>query len=168
MTFSQVVKRKPHKPFPLLTHNSNRRIGLVFDEAAFMNKMIVVVYLFFGIIFYTALLPPATAQTVDEIVQAVQSGSSKSLGKFLKETVTLSVNNTLSDYSRNQAEQVLRDFFRKTPAKEFKTLHQDESADRSWYIIGQYISEDANFKVLIQGMKQDGKLIISNMEFSKE
>ena len=118
--------------------------------------------------YFTASLPTATAQTIDEITQTVQSGSSKALGKFLQDNITLSINNTLSDYSKHQAEQVLKDFFRKNPPKEFKLLHQDGPANKNWHIIAQYRGDDANFRVLIKGAEHDGKLIISTIEFTKE
>lgn len=133
-----------------------------------MKRFIALFYLFFGMIYLTAVLSPATAQTIEEITQSVHTGSSKGLGKSLQDNITLNINHTLSDYSKNQAEQVLRDFFRKNPPQEFKVLHQDEPADKSWFIIGQYLSEEAIFKVLIKGMKQEEKLLISTIEFTKE
>jgi hypothetical protein len=133
-----------------------------------MNKMVAFFFIFCGIICLHLFTATVSAQTTDDITQSIQSGSSKSLGKFLKETVTLNINNNLSDYSKNQAEQIFRDFFRKNPPKEFKVLHQDESADKSWYIIGLYLSEEADFRVLLKGARQEGALIISSMEFTKE
>ena len=133
-----------------------------------MKRIVDVFCLFFGIIFLTIYHPPATAQTIDEITQSIHTGSSKALGKSMQDNITLNINNTLSDYSKNQAEQILRDFFRKNPPKELKVLHRDESADKAWYIIGQYRSEEANFKVLVKGIRQEGRLIISSMEFTKE
>lgn len=133
-----------------------------------MNKMVAFFFMFCGIVCLHLLTATVSAQTTDDITQSIQTGSSKSLGKFLKETVTLNINNNLSDYSKNQAEQIFRDFFRKNPPKEFKVLHQDESADKSWYIIGLYLSEEADFRVLLKGARQEGILSISSMEFTKE
>lgn len=152
----------------LIAKSTVKWIGLEFDNPAFMNKMIALFYLFFGVLSFYLLPATTTAQTADEITQSIQSGSSKSLSKFLNETVTLNINNTLSDYSKNQAEQIFRDFFRKNPPKEFKVLHQDESADKSWHIIGKYHSEEADFRVLVKGTRQNGGLSISSMEFTKE
>ena len=133
-----------------------------------MKRIIVLFYLFFGMVYLIACPPTATAQSIDEITQTIQNGSSKALGKFLQDNVTLNINNTLSDYSKNQAEQILRDFFRKNPCKEFEVLHQDESADKTWHFIGQYLGDGASFKVLVKGAKQDGKLTVSHIEFTKE
>lgn len=133
-----------------------------------MKRFIALFYLFSIMGYFTTLLPTATAQTIDEITLSIHTGSSKALGKFLQDNVTLNINNTLSDYSKYQAEQVLKDFFRKNPPKEFKLLHQDGSDDKNWYVIGQYLGDEANFKVLIKGVKQNGKLIISTIEFTKE
>lgn len=128
----------------------------------------VLFYLFSGMVYLLACPPTATAQSIDEITHAIQNGSSKALGKSLQNNVTLNINNTLSDYSKNQAEQILRDFFRKNPSKEFKVLHQDESADKTWHFIGQYLGDGASFKVLVKGAQQDGKLTVSHIEFTKE
>ena len=133
-----------------------------------MKRIFVLFYLVFGIAFLTTYSLSATAQTIDEITETIHSGSSKALGKLLDDNVTLNINNTLSDYSKNQAEQVLRDFFRKNPPKELIILHQDESADKPWYIIGKYLSKETDFKVLIKGIKQGESLIISSIEFTKE
>ena len=133
-----------------------------------MKRIFVLFYFVFGVAFLTTYSLSATAQTIDEITETIHSGSSKTLGKFLDDNVTLNINNTLSDFSKNQAEQVLRNFFRKNPPKELNILHQDESADKPWYIIGKYLSKETDFKVLIKGIKQGERLIISSIEFTKE
>lgn len=167
--YVELEKENCLNPFLLLTTKSSvKRIGLEFDNPAFMNKMIALFYLFFGVFSLHLIPATTTAQSADEITQSIQSGSSKSLSKFLNETVTLNINNNLSDYSKNQAEQIFRDFFRKNPPKEFKVLHQDESTDKSWHIIGIYHSVEADFRVLLKGTKQNEMLSISSMEFTKE
>lgn len=136
----------------------------------FMNKVTAL----FCFCFVIALLTIASNQTLaqaqatEDITQALQDGSSKSLGKFLNETVTLNVNNNVSDYSKNQAELILREFFRKNPPKELQILHQDESTDKSWHFIGRYRSETADFRILVKGAKPNGLLRISTLEFTKE
>jgi len=133
-----------------------------------MKRIVVLFHLLFGILYITASLSPATAQGLEEITHSLQTGSSKTLGKYLHDNVTLNINNTLSDYSKNQAEQILRDFFRKNPPKEFKVLHQDEPGDKSWFIIGQYHNEEAVFNVLVKGLKQEEKLVVLTIEFTKQ
>ena len=132
-----------------------------------MHKIVTLICFFCGIILIASLTTKSTAQTTDKITEAIQSGSSKALGKYFNESITLDINNTLSDYSKNQAELMFRDFFRKHPVQEFKVLHQDETTDKSWYLIGKYISGD-NFRVLIKGTKQQGIARISSMEFNRE
>lgn len=136
-------------------------------SARIMLKNITLVCFFFGIIMIALLPKQSTAQTTEKIIESLQTASSKGLGKFFQESITLNMNNTLSDYSSNQAELVIRDFFRKYPVQEFKVLHQDESTDKSWHLIGKYVSGD-NFKVLVKGTKENGKTRISSIEFSKE
>ncbi|HLT08679.1 MAG TPA: DUF4783 domain-containing protein [Cyclobacteriaceae bacterium] len=161
-------KRKDDKTNATLpAENVNIRIGVDFDSADFMNKMFALGCVLLGIVAFTYLraLP---LQNIEEISAAMQTGSSKSLARFFKDSVSLNISNNFSSYSKNQAEQILREFFRKYPCEEFKILHQDQPEDKSWHIIGQYSSVEETFKVLIKGLREDGKLSISSLEFTKE
>ena len=78
------------------------------------------------------------------------------------------MNNGTGDYSQNQAELILRDFFRKFPPKDFEVIHKGESKENLWYLIGNYESEEADFKVLVKGKQNNGHLKIYSMDFKKE
>lgn len=132
-----------------------------------MNRLAFFGYCFTIIVLFSFPSPTA-AQSTGKITESLHSGSSKELGKFFSNQITLTLNKTQSDYSKNQAELVFRDFFRKHPPEDFKLLHEDESADKSWYFIGKYVSSDSDFRVLVKGTKQNGTYIIESMEFSKE
>jgi len=108
------------------------------------------------------------AQSQEEIVKTILSGSSRELAKYFNNTLALNMNNDSGDYSNNQAELILRDFFRKFPPKDFEVVHQGESKETLWYFIGNYESEEADFKVLVKGKQENEQLRIYSMDFKKE
>ena len=130
--------------------------------------MIAVVHFFFGVIFISFIIPHGSSQVMDEIVNSIQNGSSRDLSKFFNNTIALNMDNNSGDYSKNQSEVIFRDFFRKFPPEDFKVVHHRESHDNAWYIIGDYISKEADFTVLVKGKSENGSSSIYSMDFSRE
>ena len=143
-------------------------IGLKFDNAAFMNEWIAHTVYIFGLIFLSCQVPTTSAQNMDGIVESIQSGSSKDLGKYFNRTIALNMDKAQGDYSNNQAQLIFRDFFRKSPPNEFEIIHQDTTSDKIWYFIGKYWSNAANFKVLVKGTQEKGALSIYSIDFTRE
>ncbi|MEX2591627.1 MAG: DUF4783 domain-containing protein [Anditalea sp.] len=133
-----------------------------------MNKMNALIIYYFGILFLLSSTVLAIAPSTDEIAQAIQSGSSRKLAEHFNNTIALKINNPSSDYSKNQAELIFRDFFKKFPPKNFQILHQGESSENLWYLIGNYLSEEADFKVLVKGKWENGIVSIYSIEISRE
>src|SRR5690606_23011895 len=88
------------------------------------------------------------AQSQEEIIKSILSGSSHELSKYFSNPLALNMNNDTGDYSKKQAELILKDFFRKFPPTDFEVVHEGESKETLWYFIGNYESEKAAFKVL--------------------
>ena len=139
-----------------------------FDIRDFMNKMIAVIHFLSGIIFLSFVTPNDSNQVIDEIVQSIQTGSSRELSKFFTNTIALSMDENSGDYSKNQSELIFRDFFRRFPPEDFKVVHQRESHDNAWYIIGNYLSKEADFTVLVKGKSENGSSNIYSMDIRRE
>src|SRR5690554_4464757 len=133
-----------------------------------MNKITAWIAVFLGLISLPLVLTPSFGQSTERIVHIIKDGSSKELGQYLDHTVTLNINNALGDYSKKQAEVILRDFFRKSPPQDFTVVHEGESAENIWYLIGNYTCNDDIFKVLIKGKKKNGDMSIYSLEFTKQ
>ena len=68
------------------------------------------------LILFLWLLPltePASPAQIDPIVSAIQGGSSSDLARYFFPTISLNINGQQGEYSKNQAEIVLKDFFKK-------------------------------------------------------
>ncbi|WP_291784243.1 DUF4783 domain-containing protein [Cecembia sp.] len=103
----------------------------------------------------------------EDILHVFQSGSSKELARFFENGVDININGNQGDYSRNQAELVMRDFFKKYPPVDFQLLHEGKNAEQIVYYIGVYKSEDISFKVFIRGKKDNEAVKFYSLDIVK-
>jgi GTP-dependent phosphoenolpyruvate carboxykinase len=106
---------------------------------------------------------------IDEIALSIKNSSSKELAQYFDSTVEIKLSDSRGDFSKNQAEIVMRDFFKKYPAENFLILQQGESAEKISFLIGRYQSKSHAFRVLVKGKSNnDDQLKIYGLEFTKE
>jgi len=113
---------------------------------------------------------PAIAQNIaiDEIISIFKSGSSKDLVRYFDNSLELNMNGSQGDFSKNQAEIVVRDFFKKNPPTDFQIVHQGESGSSIKYYIAYYISPEQNYRVLIKTKGSKERPVIYSLEFKKD
>ncbi|WP_425389731.1 DUF4783 domain-containing protein [Ekhidna sp.] len=108
----------------------------------------------------------------DEIMQdigtAMKAGSSKELIKFCNQTIEIKINGESSNYSKAQAEVILKNFFTKNPPKNFNYIHQGASPEGLKYTIGRYTHEKGAFRVVMFIKKIGDKYLIDTLNFSEE
>lgn len=132
------------------------------------------IYFFFGIfgiinIGQLSLTTELPFPQIDQIASSIKNNSSKDLAQFFDSSVEIKLGETRGDYSKNQAEIVMRDFFKKFPAVNFFVLQQGESPEKIRYLIGKYQSKTDSFRILVKGkFKVDNQLKIYQLEFTKE
>ena len=111
---------------------------------------------------------PAQDETVKDIGTAIKAGSAKELIKFCNNTVEIKIDGESSNYSKAQAEVILRNFFTKTPPKNFSYIHQGASPEGLKYTIGRYTHADGAYRVVMVIKKIDDKYLIDTLNFSQE
>ena len=99
---------------------------------------------------------------------ALKTGSSKELAKYFYKMVELNINGEKSNYSKPQAEFVLRDFFKKFPPTDFRYIHQGASREGLKYAIGKYTYANGSFRVYMLVKKFDDNYLIDTIDFNKE
>ena len=120
------------------------------------------------IISITLLMGGFQDETVREIGIAMKAGSAKELIKFCNKTVEIKLDGQSSNYSKNQAEVVLREFFTKYPSKGFTYIHQGSSPEGLKYTIGKYSHESGDYRVVMFIKKIGDSYLIDTLNFSKE
>lgn len=107
-------------------------------------------------------------EPIKDIGTAMKAGSSKELIKFCNQTIEIKINGESSNYSKAQAEVILRDFFSKKPPKTFTYIHQGSSPEGLKYTIGRYTHADGAYRVVMFIKKIGDKYLIDTLNFSQE
>lgn len=116
----------------------------------------------------TILLGSFQDETVRDIGIAMKAGSSKELIKFCNRTVEIKIDGKSSNYSKNQAEVVLKEFFTNNPSEDFNYIHQGASPEGLKYTIGKYTHEKGAYRVVMFIKKIGDNYLIDTLNFSKE
>jgi len=110
----------------------------------------------------------AQNEVINNVRDALKTGSSRELSKYLNNTVEISINGEKSSYSRNQAEFVLRDFFNKFPSQGFRYVHQGSSKEGLKYTVGTYSYDRGEFRVFMLIKQIGGTYLVDKIDFNEE
>lgn len=121
----------------------------------------------------TALLVvnPALAQNsevVDQVKETIKAGSAKELSKYLSQTIDVTIDGKIQNYSKAQAEFVLRDFFKAHPPSDFSIIHQGSSKGGQPFAIGKYTSGDDQYRVWMKIKAVNKEQLIHEISFVKQ
>ena len=127
---------------------------------------------FLGITFIFMLLLNFEAEAQSEVINnmraALKAGSSKEFVKNFNTMVELNFEGEKSNYSKSQAELVLKEFFKKYPPTDFQYIHKGASKQGLTYVIGKYTFESGSFRVWILIKKFDDEYLVDSIDFSRE
>lgn len=132
-------------------------------------------------LFFVLILNISYAQeeVISSAKTALRLGNSKDLSKFFHNMVELKITDDEADgannnYSKTQAEYVLKGFFKDNPPQDFVYVHQGTSKEGLKYAIGKYTYRDSagksagTFRVFMKLKQYDGSYLIDEIDFSKE
>jgi len=127
---------------------------------------------------YTALLLalflslPSIAQEdefIGKVEEALKASSSKELTKYLHSKVEIKLDGERKEYSVNQAEVMLKQFFQQYPSTGFEFVHDgNNNSGGIVYAIGTYTSSGGSHRVVIRAKKFNEAYKIYRLEFTKE
>ncbi|MCS5491115.1 DUF4783 domain-containing protein [Algoriphagus limi] len=105
--------------------------------------------------------------SIDPVIVAIDSGSSSELARYFGNSISLNINGQQGDFSKNQAELVLRDFFKKNPPVSFQVVFRSENNPSISSYIGEYQSGQTNYKVFIKINQQNSQIEVYSLGFVK-
>lgn len=120
---------------------------------------------FFTLITIGALMSSFTLfSSIDEVINAMKAGNATDIAKFFDNTVELNLPTKSNNYSKSQAELVLKDFFTTNAVKSFEVMHKGENSG-SQYCIGTLVTKNGTYRTTIY-MKQKGdKQVLQEITF---
>lgn len=135
-----------------------------------LNNRTGLYLLLFLVITATAVCHPSYAQSevINNVRSSIKAGSSKELSNYLGDMISLEIDGVQSNYSKTQAEYVLKDFFKKYPPNDFQYVHQGASEGGLKYAIGRYSYEGGSFRVVLRSKVVNGSYKVSSLDFTKE
>ena len=92
--------------------------------------------------------------SVDDVVTAMRNGDASQLSKYFDSRVDISLPGKSDNYSKSQAEMILKDFFSSNEVKNFQVKHKGEQ-NGSQFCIGLLQTRTGNYRTKFF-MKQKG------------
>lgn len=107
-------------------------------------------------------------EVVDQVKETIKAGSAKELSKYLNQTIDVTIDGKIQNYSKAQAEFVLRDFFKAHPPSDFSIIHQGSSKGGQPFAIGKYISGSDQYRVWMKIKAVNKDQLIHEISFVKQ
>jgi len=115
-------------------------------------------------LFLTSFAP---SYSIEEVLTALRTGNANQLAKYFDTRVDISLPNKSDNFSKNQAEMILKDFFASNVVKNFQVKHKGEN-NGSQFCIGLLETRNGNFRTKLY-MKQKGALqVVQEIAFQNE
>lgn len=133
-----------------LTHIKMKHIRLIFSALA----MLITTLAF-------SAIPP-------KVFDAMKVGNSTELSKYFNNSVEVAILETEAVYSRQQAEQVVKNFFDKNSPKNFTLLHQGGKSEAQYAIGTLEITNGKKFRVYFLVKEQSGTPLIHQLRIEEE
>ncbi len=115
---------------------------------------------------FQSFAPPAFDIPV-KIFKSIEIGDVESLSAHFSESVELILLDQEDIYSRQQATQILKDFFNKHRPVKFEVLHQG-GTDKAKYAIGTLETSRGVYRVHFLVKMDDGKPLIHKLRIQEE
>lgn len=122
------------------------------------------------LVFFCSNSLQAQEKEMGEAEAAIKIGSAKELAKHFNDNVEISFEGKKSNYSKTQAEFVLRDFFSKNEANpnNFENYHRGNSGKSLNYSIVKYSSKNGSFRVFMKIKQLQNRFVIDSIDINKE
>jgi len=93
--------------------------------------------------------------SIDDVVLAVKTGNATQLSRYFDDRLDLTIPGRSDNYSKVQAEMILKDFFRNVQVRDFVVKHRgmNEGAE---FCFGDLLTSNGSFRVMLY-MKQKGE-----------
>lgn len=120
------------------------------------------VTLFLGI---ALLLSSFTAQnSIDGVISALRSGNSSELARYFDDNVDITLPDKSDNYSRAQAQLIVKDFFSNNGIRGFELKHKGDSPG-GHYCSGTLQTSAGNFRTNVFMKIKNGKEVLKEIRF---
>jgi hypothetical protein len=134
---------------------------MVVQKTSYMKR-------FFTLFLITAVLSSFTYfLSIDEVVNGLKAGDAGQVARYFDNTVEISMPGKSNNYSKSQAEMVLKDFFSSNPVKNFEVMHKGENPG-SQYCIGTLVTKNGSFRTTVFMKQKADKQLLQEIKFESK
>jgi Domain of unknown function (DUF4783) len=105
--------------------------------------------------------------SIEQVVDALKTGNSAQLAKYFDSRVDISLPNKSDNFSRNQAEMIMKDFFASNEVKNFEVKHKGEN-NGSQFCIGLLQTRNGNFRTKLYMKQKGSQQVLQEIAFQAE
>lgn len=102
--------------------------------------------------------------SIDEVIGALRSGNSAELSKYFDDNVELTLPDKSDNYSKAQAQLIVKDFFTNNVIKGFELKHKGDSPG-GHFCIGTLQTNAGNFRTNVFMKMKNGKELVKEIRF---
>jgi hypothetical protein len=101
---------------------------------------------------------------LEGVISALKSGSSSDLSKYFDDSVELTLPDKSDNYSKAQAQQIVRDFFANNGVKGFELKHKGDGPT-GHYCVGTLQTNSGNFRTNVFMKMKNNKEVVKEIRF---
>jgi hypothetical protein len=105
-----------------------------------------------------------TGKELDEVVEALNLGNASQLSRYFDNRVDITLPEKSDNYSRTQAEMILKNFFNNSGVKNFEIKYKGES-NGSNYCIGILHTRNGDYRTKLFMKNKQGKEVVQEIGF---
>ena len=108
-----------------------------------------------------------TQNDIDEVITALRSGNAAQLANNFDDNVELSLPDKSDNYSKAQAQLIVKDFFSNNGVKGFELKHKGDSPGGGHFCIGTLQTNAGNFRTNVFMKNKNGRKWSKRSAFSQ-
>ena len=115
------------------------------------------------LIFTLLISTTVFSQNFNSISKAMQVGNASELAKHFDGNVEVTILKKSSNYSKSQAEMVIKNFFNSNQPRSYKSVHNGSSGGGAQYQIGELVCSSKTYRTYIFGKPKGGSFLIQEI-----
>lgn len=123
-------------------------------------------YLSFLLLASVVFLSAFTTQSgIENVIVALRSGNASQLSSSFDDNVELTLPDKSDNYSKAQAQLIVKDFFSNNSVKGFEVKHKGDSPGGGHFCIGTLQTNAGNFRTNVFMKVKNGKEVVKEIRF---
>jgi hypothetical protein len=133
----------------------------------FLLPLLIVCTLFFSSFSSLTVFSTSTDSIeIDDVVIALNSGNASRLSRYFDNRVDIALPEGTENYSRTQAEMVMRDFFSNNGVRNFKVKYKSDKTGTN-YCVGTLQTKSGNYRTTLLLRQKGERQYVQDLSFQK-